>query len=83
MLDSYSKTNFGGTGKKLDWDKVSMYSKLGKLILAGGLNPGNVFHAVKKVRPWGVDVCSSVEKKPGIKDITKVKSFIKQLRKEY
>ena len=83
LLDSYSKVNFGGTGEKLDWDHISEYSNLGKLILAGGLNPENILDAVKKVKPWGVDVCSGVEKEPGIKDIDKVKDFIQKLRNSY
>ena len=80
LLDSYSKINFGGTGEKLDWNRIAEYSNLGKLILAGGLNPENIVDAVKKVRPWGVDVCSGVEKEPGIKDMLKVKSFVQKLR---
>jgi len=80
LLDSYSKNLYGGTGKKLDWEKAAKFSGLGKLILAGGLNSENVIDAVKKVRPWGVDVCSGVEKEPGIKDLEKVANFIKNIR---
>jgi len=55
-------------------------SGLGQLILAGGLTPENVSEAVKKVNPWGVDVCSGVESEPGIKDLSKVKEFVRNVR---
>ena len=81
LIDSYSKNLYGGSGKELDWEQASKYSSLGKLILAGGLNSENVIEAVKKVKPWGVDVCSGVEKEPGIKDMKKVANFIEKIRK--
>jgi len=80
LLDSYSKNFYGGSGEKLDWDQASKLSSLGKLILAGGLNEENVIDAINKVRPWGVDVCSGVEKEPGIKDMKKVANFVKKIR---
>ena len=83
LLDSYNKNLYGGSGKELDWDEASKISRLGKLILAGGLNSINVVDAVKKVRPWGVDVCSGVEKEPGIKDIKEVSNFVEKIRKTY
>lgn len=81
LLDAYSKNYYGGSGKILDWDQASKLSSLGKLILAGGLNPGNISEAVKKVKPWGVDVCSGVEIEPGIKDMRKVATFVKNVHK--
>ena len=54
---------------------------LGKMILAGGLTPENVEEAVEKVKPWGVDVCSGVESKPGIKDMRLVEKFINKIIK--
>ena len=81
LLDSFSKNFYGGSGKKLDWDQVSNFSSLGKLILAGGLYPGNIIEAIKKVNPWGVDVCSGVESEPGKKDFEKVATFIENIRK--
>jgi len=81
LLDAYSKNNYGGSGKTLDWNEASKFSRLGKLILAGGLNPENISEAVNKVNPWGVDVCSGVEKEPGIKDMKKVSDFVKSVNK--
>ena len=80
LLDAYSKTHYGGSGQKIDWELASTVSAMGKLILAGGLAPENVADAVNKVRPWGVDVCSGVESEPGIKDLLKIKEFINNIR---
>ena len=51
------------------------------LILAGGLTPENVSEGIRKVRPWGVDVASGVERKAGIKDPILVRDFIKEAKK--
>ena len=80
ILDAYSKTYYGGSGQKIDWELASTFSGMGKLILAGGLVPENIAEAVNKVRPWGVDVCSGVESEAGIKDLFKVKKFIDNIR---
>jgi len=77
LLDAFSSTTLGGTGEKFDWDLAIEAQKFGKpVFLAGGLTPENVVEAVKKVRPFGVDVSSGVESAPGKKDHAKVKAFI-------
>ncbi len=79
LLDTFSSKTYGGTGKKFDWEiaeKVKMLSAL-PTILSGGLNIANVKEAVEKVKPYGIDVCSGVEKKPGIKEKTLIKEFIR------
>ena len=81
LVDAYSKHHFGGSGQKIDIDLASKASGLGKMILAGGLTPENIEEAVEKVKPWGVDVCSGVESKPGIKDMRLVEKFIKKIIK--
>ena len=80
LLDAYSKTHYGGSGQTINWKMAESVSGLGQLILAGGLTPENVSEAVKKVNPWGVDVCSGVESEPGIKDLSKVKEFVRNVR---
>jgi len=74
---------FGGSGHRGDWELSSRAGAFTeRLFLAGGLNPDNVGEAVRAVRPWAVDVCSGVERAPGVKDIDKVKKFIAAVRNE-
>jgi len=78
VLDAFSDTGWGGTGKKVDWDLAAEVVKLSRtpIMLAGGLTPENVAEAVARVKPFGVDVSSGVEERPGVKDIGKVRAFI-------
>jgi phosphoribosylanthranilate isomerase len=77
LLDAYSPEARGGTGEKFNWNLAVEAQKFGKpVFLAGGLTPENVAEAVRKVKPFGVDVASGVESAPGKKDAAKVKAFI-------
>lgn len=77
LLDAYAPDKAGGTGEKFNWDLAVEAQRLGRpIFLAGGLTPDNVGEAVRKVRPYGVDVASGVEATPGKKDLAKVKAFI-------
>ncbi|MBT8171481.1 phosphoribosylanthranilate isomerase, partial [Candidatus Bathyarchaeota archaeon] len=83
LLDSFSKGQYGGTGKIHDWNlskqiKEKLYPI--PVILAGGLNPGNVKEAILKVKPYAVDVASGVELEPGKKDPRKIRAFIKNAK---
>jgi phosphoribosylanthranilate isomerase len=78
LLDTHRDGEFGGTGKTFDWDLARKAKQFGKVILAGGLTPDNVADAVRLVRPYGVDVSSGVELRPGIKDHKKIKDFIRR-----
>lgn len=81
LLDAYSPEVAGGTGEKFNWDLAVEAQKFGKpIFLAGGLTPENVAGAVRKVRPFGVDVSSGVEKSPGKKDHVKVRAFINAVK---
>ncbi len=78
LFDTYDKGKFGGTGKTFNHELVKSINA--DFFLSGGLNPGNIEKALKKIRPYAVDVCSGVEKIPGKKDISKMKLFFQRLR---
>jgi len=80
LLDTYSKKSYGGTGRSFDWKILTGIGTISNLILAGGLTPGNVSEAIRTVNPYAVDVSSGVEKKPGKKDLKKIKEFIKVVK---
>jgi phosphoribosylanthranilate isomerase len=69
-----------GSGLVFDWGLVDEAPQDARIILAGGLAPDNVATAVARVRPWGVDVASGVERVPGRKDPVKLKAFIDAAR---
>ena len=77
LLDAHNPTQAGGTGQSFDWDLALLARTSGRpFFLAGGLTPANVAGAIRRVRPFGVDVSSGVEVAPGRKDHTKVKNFV-------
>lgn len=63
------------SGETFDWRDVPRFA--GKLILAGGLDAGNVARAIAQANPWGVDACSRLESAPGCKDHSKMAEFLK------
>lgn len=80
LIDAFSDQAYGGTGQTVDWTLAQEAARSAPIILAGGLNPGNVAQAVQMVRPYGVDVSSGVERSPGKKDPDKVQAFIRTAR---
>lgn len=77
LFDTFDRHLSGGTGKAFEWGLLSRIERHGQFILSGGLNIANIKKAIKIVRPDWVDVSSSLEKTPGIKDHLKVKKFIR------
>ncbi|MBI5034382.1 MAG: phosphoribosylanthranilate isomerase [Chloroflexi bacterium] len=80
LLDAYDAKQFGGTGKRADWDIASEIARTFPILLAGGLNAENVADAIRTVQPWGVDVSSGVERAPGLKDHARVDEFIRAVK---
>lgn len=80
LLDTYSPRAAGGTGETFDWNLAVKAARYRPIILAGGLRPENVAEAVALVNPYGVDVCSGVEKTPGRKDYERLQSFIRRAK---
>ncbi|MDR3581542.1 MAG: phosphoribosylanthranilate isomerase [Oryzomonas sp.] len=76
LLDAWSPAAHGGTGQTFNWEIAACAAQSNRIILAGGLTPGNVAEAVRKVRPYSVDVSSGVESGPGKKDSRKIVDFI-------
>jgi phosphoribosylanthranilate isomerase len=80
LVDASVKGLYGGSGVTADWDGAAKLAKTYPLLLAGGLTPENVAEAVRRVKPWGVDVASGVESAPGEKDARKMKAFVRAVR---
>ena len=78
LFDSYVP-EYGGVGESFDWSLVPALRER-PLILSGGLAPANVAEALRRVRPWGVDVSSGVESAKGIKDAAKIAAFMAEVR---
>jgi phosphoribosylanthranilate isomerase len=75
LADAYVEDRFGGTGQRIALQYLEGFDRR-RLILAGGLTPENVAHAVHAVRPFGVDVASGIERVPGKKDWNLMRRFI-------
>ncbi|MCU0608225.1 MAG: phosphoribosylanthranilate isomerase [Chitinispirillaceae bacterium] len=81
LLDTWDSGRRGGTGKTFDWTIArTACTKFGRVILSGGLNPANLAEALTTVVPYGVDLNSGVEIRPGIKNPRKVRDAIQLVR---
>ncbi len=77
LFDTADKDQYGGTGKTFDWQFLHEIKSLNvPIILSGGLNASNVIEPVNALKPYAVDVSSSIEEAPGKKDGKKMKEFI-------
>lgn len=85
LVDSGSGSQVGGTGKTFDWGQargaIQSLSLIMPVIVAGGLNSDNVGEAMNMFQPYGVDVVSGVEAKPGKKDPAKIRAFVQAVRR--
>jgi phosphoribosylanthranilate isomerase len=84
LLDTKTANAIGGTGMPYPWEQareiLSDAAEKLRLIVAGGLDAGNVAEVIRTLRPWGVDVVSGVEQAPGKKDPERVRAFIREAR---
>src|SRR5260370_21363981 len=78
LLDGARAGQYGGTGQTADWELARCAATSHRIILSGGLKVENVAEAIRVVRPYGVDVASGLETKPGKKDHGRLKEFIGQ-----
>jgi phosphoribosylanthranilate isomerase len=80
LLDTADSRLYGGTGRTFDWEICRKLNLNRPMILAGGLNAGNVACAIRMIRPYAVDVCSGIENMPGKKDPLKLSEFIEEVK---
>ncbi|MDR3710963.1 MAG: phosphoribosylanthranilate isomerase [Capsulimonadaceae bacterium] len=82
LVDAYHPAALGGTGETGDWRAAAEAVRWARVpvYLAGGLSPDNVADAIAAVRPYGVDVSSGVEARPGAKDPERIRAFIEAVR---
>jgi len=81
LLDTWAAdTVGGGTGMRWSWADAIPLAMRYPIAVSGGLNPGNVGDAIAELKPWGVDVCSGVEREPGYKDPAKLRAFVAAVR---
>jgi phosphoribosylanthranilate isomerase len=69
-----------GAGTLADWTAAGKLARRTQLVLAGGLNPGNVAAAIQAVGPFGVDVSTGVEVRPGVKSPAEIANFVRAAR---
>jgi phosphoribosylanthranilate isomerase len=79
LLDTFDARIADGTGRRFDWDLIPP-ALAPKIILAGGLDPGNIAAAIARVRPYAVDVSGGVELAKGVKDPNKLAEFMQGVR---
>lgn len=78
LLDSHASGGAGGSGTVFDWSAVPRLPR--PVVLAGGLDAGNVAQAIAQVKPYAVDVSSGIELAPGLKDAAKMRAFVEAVR---
>ncbi|MGH9174843.1 MAG: phosphoribosylanthranilate isomerase [Vicinamibacterales bacterium] len=80
LLDTHDPQRHGGTGRTIDWSRAARVAARRPVMLAGGLTPDNVAEAIREVRPYGVDVASGIEHRPGVKDAHGMRAFVAAVR---
>ena len=83
LLDSWNKETYGGSGKRIEQTYLEGLSFSKPWWLAGGVSKEWIVEIIRKIKPYGIDISSSVETSPGIKDINKVNLIINELKNIY
>jgi phosphoribosylanthranilate isomerase len=81
LLDAADPERHGGTGNTIDWNAAGRLAAARRIFLAGGLTPENVGEAIRRARPYGVDVSSGIEDRPGIKNVAAMRAFVAAVRR--
>ena len=81
LCDTHAPDVKGGTGRAYDYDALKPHVGAYRLIVAGGLTAKTVEGVVRRLRPWGVDVSSAIESRPGRKDAAKMRAFVDAVRR--
>ncbi len=80
LLDSFSESSYGGTGKKADWELIKSVYVNKKFFLAGGINADNLNEACEKIHPYGIDISGGTET-DGVKDEAKIRRILEIMRR--
>ncbi|GAA5520894.1 phosphoribosylanthranilate isomerase [Aliifodinibius salicampi] len=80
LFDTKVEKQWGGTGETFDWKKLNKITDRAPFFLSGGLDDRNIRKACETVSPYAVDLSSGLEEEPGIKDFSKVESFMDEMR---
>ena len=81
LFDTFDERRAGGTGRRFDWSLLALYPRSKPFFLSGGIGPDNVAAAISLVRPDGIDVSSSIESEPGVKDHDKMKQLFERVKR--
>ena len=82
LFDTFDERRSGGTGRRFDWSLLALYPRSKPFFLSGGIGPDNVAAAISLVRPDGLDVSSSIESEPGVKDHDKMRQLFDRVKRE-
>jgi len=80
LCDTHDPVQKGGTGRPYDYEILRPYLARFPILVSGGLTPETVGSVAGSLRPWGVDVSSSIETAPGVKDHERMRAFIRAVR---
>ena len=81
LFDTFDERRAGGTGRRFDWSLLALYSRSKPFFLSGGIGSDNVAAAISLVRPDAIDISSSIESEPGVKDHDKMEKLFERIKR--